>query len=56
MRSGERIIDLLDSVEDTKGNNGDKGILLRYYHTHSKLSVSSWWSVGVVQNVATQNL
>ncbi|XP_033639519.1 Bardet-Biedl syndrome 5 protein homolog [Asterias rubens] len=28
MRSGERIIDLLDSVEDTKGNNGDKGRLI----------------------------
>lgn len=28
MRSGEKIIDKLDFVEDTKGNNGDKGRLI----------------------------
>ena len=28
MRSGERIIDRLDAVEDTKGNSGDKGRLM----------------------------
>ena len=27
MRPGERMIDKLDSIEDTKGNNGDKGEL-----------------------------
>lgn len=26
MRPGEILIDCLDSIEDTKGNNGDKGI------------------------------
>lgn len=25
MRSGEVLIDCLESVEDTKGNNGDRG-------------------------------
>lgn len=28
MRAGEKIIDKLDFVEDTKGNNGDKGRLI----------------------------
>jgi Bardet-Biedl syndrome 5 protein len=26
MRPGERVIDRLDAVEDTKGNNGDRGM------------------------------
>ena len=26
MRPGEKLIDKLDSVEDTKGNNGERGI------------------------------
>ena len=25
MRAGEKLIDKLDAVEDTKGNNGDRG-------------------------------
>ena len=25
MRPGEKVIDRLDAVEDTKGNNGDRG-------------------------------
>ena len=28
MRPGERLIDHLDSIEDTKGNNGERGRLL----------------------------
>ncbi|CAL4167474.1 unnamed protein product, partial [Meganyctiphanes norvegica] len=28
MRSGERVVDKLDSVEDTKGNSGDRGRLI----------------------------
>ncbi|KAJ8282458.1 hypothetical protein COCON_G00049770 [Conger conger] len=28
MRPGEVLIDCLDSIEDTKGNNGDRGRLL----------------------------
>lgn len=28
LRSGEKLIDKLDSVEDTKGNGGDKGRLV----------------------------
>lgn len=28
MRKGEHVIDKLDFIEDTKGNNGDKGRLL----------------------------
>ena len=28
MRSGEMLIDTLDSIEDTKGNAGDRGRLL----------------------------
>ena len=28
MRSGEMLIDKLDSIEDTKGNAGDRGRLL----------------------------
>ncbi len=27
MRPGEKVIDRLDSIEDTKGNNGDRGKL-----------------------------
>ena len=25
MRSGEKLVDRLDAIEDTKGNNGDRG-------------------------------
>lgn len=28
LRAGEKLIDRLDAVEDTKGNNGDRGILI----------------------------
>ena len=28
MRPGEKMIDKLDSIEDTKGNNGDRGRLI----------------------------
>ena len=28
MKAGEKVIDKLDFVEDTKGNNGDKGRLI----------------------------
>jgi len=28
LRSGEKLIDQLDSVEDTKGNNGERGTLV----------------------------
>jgi len=28
MRPGEKILDKLDSIEDTKGNGGDKGRLM----------------------------
>ena len=31
MRAGESVIDLLDSVEDTKGNNGDRGTYNVFY-------------------------
>ena len=31
MRPGEKLIDKLDSVEDTKGNNGERGLLIVYY-------------------------
>jgi Bardet-Biedl syndrome 5 protein len=27
LRAGEVLVDRLDSVEDTKGNNGDRGLL-----------------------------
>jgi len=28
LRAGEKLIDQLDSVEDTKGNNGERGTML----------------------------
>lgn len=28
MRNGEKVIDRLEFVEDTKGNSGDKGVLV----------------------------
>lgn len=28
MRNGEKIIDRLEFIEDTKGNSGDKGVLI----------------------------
>ena len=32
-RSGEKVIDRLESVEDTKGNNGDRGtVILVFSH------------------------
>jgi Bardet-Biedl syndrome 5 protein len=27
MRPGEKLIDKMDAVEDTKGNNGERGIM-----------------------------
>ncbi len=32
MRTGESVIDYLPQVEDTKGNNGHRGMLLLCYH------------------------
>ena len=40
MRPGESIIDKLDSIEDTKGNNGDRGNLVHSYFTPPPLPVS----------------
>jgi len=28
MRNGEKVIDRLEFIEDTKGNSGDKGVLV----------------------------
>lgn len=33
LRPGEKVIDRLDAIEDTKGNNGDRGLLLPDCHT-----------------------
>ena len=33
-RPGEKLIDQLDAVEDTKGNNGDRGIYYKNNTTH----------------------
>ena len=37
LRNGEKLIDKLDSIEDTKGNNGDRGIVFKMrYRLFSK--------------------
>ena len=38
MRAGEKLIDSLNAVEDTKGNNGDRG------NNNGDRGNIQWWS------------
>lgn len=42
MRPGEKLIDKMDAVEDTKGNNGERGnyFILHYLTFASKYHIS----------------
>lgn len=56
MRPGESIIDKLDSIEDTKGNNGDRGNFF-FFKSHLLLSLSlSLDSICKKVSVTTHNL
>ena len=62
MRSGELQIDSINSVEDTKGNNGEKGSLsitnLRLIwicHRNSRINLSIGYNAVVSINIRTAN-
>lgn len=49
-RPGEKVIDSINSVEDTKGNNGERGALIItnlrikwISHTNTKINLSKYW-------------
>uniref|UniRef100_T1JH94 BBSome complex member BBS5 PH domain-containing protein n=1 Tax=Strigamia maritima TaxID=126957 RepID=T1JH94_STRMM len=61
LRLGEKLLDTIDSVEDTKGNSGDRGKLLvtnlrLMWHSHSmsRVNLSIGWNC--VQNVTTRSI
>lgn len=39
-RKGEVVVDSINSVEDTKGNNGERGVCL---HVHQRVKHSVGW-------------
>ncbi|CAH3147692.1 unnamed protein product [Pocillopora meandrina] len=60
LRPGEELIDKLDSVEDTKGNNGDRGRLLvtnlrLIWHSQSMPRVNLSVGFSCVVNVSTRS-
>lgn len=61
MRAGEKLVDLLDSVEDTKGNGGDRGRLvvtnLRIiWHSHSMIRVNLSIGYNCIVNISTKTV
>jgi Bardet-Biedl syndrome 5 protein len=59
MRAGEIMIDRLDSVEDTKGNNGDRGRLIVsnlrvIWHSHSMPRVNLSIGYNCVISITTK--
>lgn len=57
MRSGEKLVDRMDAVEDSKGNSGDKGRLLitnirLMWHSHAtpRVNLSEPFGVYNAQN------
>ncbi|XP_074658577.1 BBSome complex member BBS5-like isoform X3 [Tubulanus polymorphus] len=59
MRPGEKLIDKLDAVEDTKGNNGDRGQLLVtnlriIWHSHTMIRVNLSIGYNCVLNITTK--
>ncbi|XP_041365484.1 Bardet-Biedl syndrome 5 protein-like [Gigantopelta aegis] len=59
MRPGEKVIDRLDAVEDTKGNNGDRGRLIVtnlriIWHSLSLLRVNLSIGLNCVINISTK--
>ncbi|XP_047496185.1 Bardet-Biedl syndrome 5 protein homolog isoform X2 [Penaeus chinensis] len=61
MRSGEKVIDKLDSVEDTKGNSGDRGRLIitnlrLIWHSHSMPRVSLSVGYNCIINITTKTV
>ncbi|XP_072042114.1 BBSome complex member BBS5-like [Amphiura filiformis] len=60
MRPGETVIDLLDSVEDTKGNNGDRGRLIVtnlriIWHSHAMPRVNLSVGYNCVVNIVVRS-
>ncbi|XP_069948576.1 BBSome complex member BBS5 isoform X1 [Cherax quadricarinatus] len=61
MRSGERIIDKLESIEDTKGNSGDRGRLIitnlrLLWHSLSLPRVSLSVGLNCIINITTKTV
>ena len=59
MRAGEKMIDRLDSIEDTKGNNGDRGRLIItnlrvIWHSHSLPRVNLSIGYNNIINISTK--
>ena len=60
-RQGEKVVDSINSVEDTKGNNGERGSLVvtnlriiwvrEYSSSHSLLFVSHMWNLHSNMNI-----
>ncbi|XP_064116103.1 Bardet-Biedl syndrome 5 protein homolog isoform X1 [Macrobrachium nipponense] len=61
MRPGERIVDKLDSIEDTKGNSGDRGRLIisnlrLIWHSHNMPRVSLSVGFNCIINITTKTV
>ncbi|XP_064647325.1 Bardet-Biedl syndrome 5 protein homolog [Lineus longissimus] len=59
MRPGEKMIDKLEAIEDTKGNNGDRGRLMitnlrLIWHSHSMMRVNLSIGYNCVLNISTK--
>ncbi|KAI0210261.1 Bardet-Biedl syndrome-like protein 5 [Lamellibrachia satsuma] len=59
MRSGEKLVDRLDAIEDTKGNNGDRGRLLvtnlrLIWHSQTMPRVNLSIGFSCVLNISTK--
>ncbi|XP_076060731.1 Bardet-Biedl syndrome 5 protein isoform X1 [Oratosquilla oratoria] len=61
MRPGERVVDKLDAIEDTKGNSGDRGRLVitnlrLIWHSHTMQRVSLSVGYNCIINVTTKTV
>ncbi|XP_068244808.1 Bardet-Biedl syndrome 5 protein homolog isoform X2 [Palaemon carinicauda] len=61
MRSGERVVDKLDLIEDTKGNSGDRGRLIisnlrLIWHSHNMPRVSLSVGFNCIINITTKTV
>ncbi|XP_050526979.1 Bardet-Biedl syndrome 5 protein homolog isoform X2 [Daktulosphaira vitifoliae] len=59
MRNGEKIIDRLEFIEDTKGNSGDKGVLIitnlrAIWHSMTIARISLSIGYNCIQNISTR--
>ncbi|KAK7063197.1 Bardet-Biedl syndrome 5 protein [Halocaridina rubra] len=61
MRSGERVVDKLEAIEDTKGNSGDRGRLIisnlrLIWHSHNMPRVSLSVGFNCILNITTKTV